>query len=160
MQAPNPGGIIKIMYALTCKYRNGLIYWAFPRLFFFSVLLMMPRVTISTHPLERLQWRSPHPRSCMSDESRGGEHCHRHRPSRPPQEGAADAEPPLMAPGPTMRESHPAWRRSRWAPDLQIMLETGFGLRRIVPLDSCLLLFLFSKGCVKLIKGDSKTIYN
>ncbi len=82
---------------------------------------------------------------------------------RPPQEGAADAEPPLMAPGPTMRESHPAWRQSRWAPDLQIMLETGFGLRRLVPLDSddaCLLLFLFSKGCIEFIKGDSKVIYN
>lgn len=81
MQAPDPGGIIKIMYALTRKYRNGLIYWALPRLFFFSVLLMMPRVTISTHPLERLQWRSPHPRSRMSNESCGGEHCHWHRPS-------------------------------------------------------------------------------
>ncbi len=45
---------------------------------------------------------------------------------RPPQEGAADAEPLLMAPGPTMRESHTAWRQSRWAPDLQIMPETGF----------------------------------
>ncbi len=155
MQAPNPEGIIKIMYALTRKYRNGLIYWAFPRLFVFSVLLMMPRVTISTHPLERLQWRSPHPHSCMSDESRGGEHCHRHRPSTTPAQATAGGSGRCRAAangsGADNERKPPSMEAEQMGPRLTDNAWDRVWLRRLVPLDSdnaCSLLFLYT--CIQV----------